>query len=366
MLAVKSLHHAGVVELLANLLLALEALQQNRVGLHLRMGHLQRDQLAAVQVRRPVERRHAAVGNGRLKPVVVQRVSGFERLHEFRLHVHLDSFMGRVRNPQGKSQFDSPRLRKLPPTTKRVLPRIYIRIVNRFTCGSCQGAGQQHLPPSPQPAGFVPGIFVIGICNAFCSSITLPSGCLHGLPSRAPWPLIPRPPPSAKDRNKPAQETGFLNRNIQVRGITYRFQVYLPEDWRATTTSSGPSFSFSMAAANGAAKACGKPKSACPQEVRDHPERWPFIIVMPQCPQDAYWTDPASMEMAIAALDRETAEFNGDPDRTYLTGLSLGGYGAWELARLYPHRWAAVAIVSSGIFWSYAPDRWTRAYTPAR
>ena len=69
------------------------------------------------------------------------------------------------------------------------------------------------------------------------------------------------------------------------------------------------------------------------------------------------------MTMAMAALDQETAEFHGDPDRTYLTGLSLGGYGAWELARLYPHRWAAIAIAAGGIFWSYAPDRWQQAST---
>ena len=67
--------------------------------------------------------------------------------------------------------------------------------------------------------------------------------------------------------------------------------------------------------------------------------------------------------MAMAALDQETAEFHGDPDRTYLTGLSLGGYGAWELARLYPHRWAAMAIAAGGIFWSYAPERWQQAST---
>ena len=38
--AVEGLHHAGVVELLANLLLAAEALHQHRVGLHLRVGNL--------------------------------------------------------------------------------------------------------------------------------------------------------------------------------------------------------------------------------------------------------------------------------------------------------------------------------------
>ena len=100
-----------------------------------------------------------------------------------------------------------------------------------------------------------------------------------------------------------------------------------------------------------------------PEAVRDHPERWPFVIVMPQCPQGHFWTDPGSQELAMAALDRETAEFHGDPERTYLTGLSLGGYGAWELARLYPHRWAAVAIAAGGIFWSYAPERWKQSST---
>ena len=69
------------------------------------------------------------------------------------------------------------------------------------------------------------------------------------------------------------------------------------------------------------------------------------------------------LAMAIAALDREATEFHTDPERTYLSGLSLGGYGAWELARLHPQRWAAIAISSSGVFWSYAPERWQQVST---
>ncbi|MEI9969862.1 MAG: alpha/beta hydrolase-fold protein [Terracidiphilus sp.] len=97
--------------------------------------------------------------------------------------------------------------------------------------------------------------------------------------------------------------------------------------------------------------------------MRNHPDRWPFVIVMPQCPQTAHWTDPDMLELAMASLDQESTEFHGDPSRTYLTGLSLGGYGAWELARLHPHRWAAIAIAASGVFWSYEPDRWQLAST---
>jgi dienelactone hydrolase len=67
--------------------------------------------------------------------------------------------------------------------------------------------------------------------------------------------------------------------------------------------------------------------------------------------------------LAVATLDQETAEFHADPERTYLAGLSLGGYGVWELARNYPDRWAAIVVAAGGIFWSYAPERWQEVAT---
>ncbi len=37
-----------------------------------------------------------------------------------------------------------------------------------------------------------------------------------------------------------------------------------------------------------------------------------------------------------------------DGNRMYLTGLSLGGFGAWEYALRYPNRFAAVAPIAGG------------------
>jgi|SRR5580658_3736588 poly(3-hydroxybutyrate) depolymerase len=166
-----------------------------------------------------------------------------------------------------------------------------------------------------------------------------------------------------RHRYEAPQETGFLNRRVQVNSVTYRFVVYLPEDYRRDDGKLWPVILFLHGRGERGSEGLWQTQTGLPQEIRDHPERWPFVIVMPQCPIPAHWTDPAMMNMAMAALDQESAEFHGDPDRTYLTGLSLGGYGAWELARLYPHRWAAVTIAASGIFWSYAPDRWQREAT---
>jgi acetyl esterase/lipase len=162
---------------------------------------------------------------------------------------------------------------------------------------------------------------------------------------------------------EPAQESGFLNRRIELHGASYRFQVYLPEEWRRDDHKLWPVILFLHGRGERGSEGMWQTQIGLPQAVRDHPERWPFVIVMPQCPLPSYWTDPEMLALAMAVLDQETAEFHGDPERTYLTGLSLGGYGAWELARLYPRRWAAVAIAAGGIFWSYAPERWQEAST---
>jgi poly(3-hydroxybutyrate) depolymerase len=165
------------------------------------------------------------------------------------------------------------------------------------------------------------------------------------------------------EKPEPPQETGFLNRRIELRGVTYRFVVYLPEDWRRDDHKLWPIILALHGRGERGSEGMWQTQIGLPQEVRDHPDRWPFVIVMPQCPLENVWTDPEMLAMAMAALDRETEEFHGDPERTYLTGLSLGGYGAWELARAYPHRWAAIAIAAGGIFWSYAPERWQEVST---
>jgi poly(3-hydroxybutyrate) depolymerase len=178
------------------------------------------------------------------------------------------------------------------------------------------------------------------------------------------WAIPPGAAAAARhEKYEPPQETGFLNRRIEFHGVSYRFVVYLPEEWRREDHKLWPIILSLHGRGERGSEGMWQTQIGLPQAVRDHPERWPFVIVMPQCPLDSVWTDADMQAMAMAALDRETEEFHGDPERTYLTGLSLGGYGAWELAREYPHRWAAIAIAASGVFWSYAPERWLEVAT---
>jgi predicted peptidase len=49
-----------------------------------------------------------------------------------------------------------------------------------------------------------------------------------------------------------------------------------------------------------------------------------------------------------ALLDEIVASYAVDPDRQYLTGLSMGGFGTWSLALAFPDRFAAIAPICGG------------------
>lgn len=69
-----------------------------------------------------------------------------------------------------------------------------------------------------------------------------------------------------------------------------------------------------------------------------------FIVISPQCPSGQLWED----DTLIALLDAAESELKVDRSRVYLTGLSMGGYGAWSLASHYPERFAAVVPICGG------------------
>ncbi len=162
-----------------------------------------------------------------------------------------------------------------------------------------------------------------------------------------------------------SHDTGFLNRRVMVNGTSYKFQVYVPEQW--TPSEHWPIILFLHGRGERGSDGLDQTQIGLPAAIRAHPERWPFVVVMPQVPYNHHWwTDPDMMAMAMGALNAESREFHGDPQRTYLTGLSMGGYGVWELAKNHPGTFAAIVPVASGVYWSYAPQRWRDSSLPTQ
>lgn len=80
-----------------------------------------------------------------------------------------------------------------------------------------------------------------------------------------------------------------------------------------------------------------------PKLARKDP-KFPFIVIAPQTPAGGRW----HASQLIALLNNVTSDHAADPKRVYLTGLSMGGYGSWELGAAHPERFAAVAPVCGG------------------
>lgn len=70
---------------------------------------------------------------------------------------------------------------------------------------------------------------------------------------------------------------------------------------------------------------------------------FPFVTILPQCHTNSNWlVDGPDGQAALAILKQTAAEFKTDPDRVYLTGLSMGGSGTWSIAAMHPDMFAAI------------------------
>jgi predicted peptidase len=79
----------------------------------------------------------------------------------------------------------------------------------------------------------------------------------------------------------------------------------------------------------------------------DQGREFPFVLVSPQCPSSQWWTWPQLRATLSNLLDEVESTYAVDPERIYVTGLSMGGYGTWSLAIAYPQRFAAIVPISA-------------------
>lgn len=109
-------------------------------------------------------------------------------------------------------------------------------------------------------------------------------------------------------------------------------------------------------------------------QLRHFPERWiaerhlgrrhPAVVLAVQCPANETWSgidrrddgtwhvgspEVAPAMLAVEALVRElSADDSIDRRRIYLTGLSMGGFGSWDLVARHGDWFAAVAPICGG------------------
>lgn len=138
------------------------------------------------------------------------------------------------------------------------------------------------------------------------------------------------------------EPTGFLNRTVEVEGVSHRYQVYVPADY--SPARRWPVVLFLHGSGERGTDGIIQTSIGLGDGIRRHAGLWPAIVVFPQAPPDHRWHGRVA-HLALATLDRTVREFRTDPDRVYLVGLSAGGNGVWNLAYRTPERFAALVAV---------------------
>ena len=91
-------------------------------------------------------------------------------------------------------------------------------------------------------------------------------------------------------------------------------------------------------------------------------DHYPCFIAAPQCPENDKWADvdweaerhvmkdrpTRSLSMALEIVGELLKEFPIDPDRLYIIGYSMGGFGTWDAIQRYPGLFAAAVPVCGG------------------
>jgi predicted peptidase len=137
------------------------------------------------------------------------------------------------------------------------------------------------------------------------------------------------------------QEAAFSRRITKT--VQGRYLISLPEDYASQPRKRYPLILFLHGSGERGEDLSLVAKHGPPKEIAAG-RKLPFIVVSPQCPAGEWW----STEVLTALLDEVERKYRVDRKREYLTGLSMGGFGTWNLAAATPKRFAAIAPICGG------------------
>jgi predicted peptidase len=152
----------------------------------------------------------------------------------------------------------------------------------------------------------------------------------------------PSAQPAAASNPPPSQMVEhFQFKRTESAKIDYL--LFLPKGYEAKAEKRWPMILFLHGAGERGTDIWKVAVHGPPKNVTAQPD-FPFIVVSPQCPENQVW----SKDVLLALLDEVTVKYAVDTHRIYLTGLSMGGYGTWDLGMTYPERFAAIVPICGG------------------
>jgi predicted peptidase len=147
-------------------------------------------------------------------------------------------------------------------------------------------------------------------------------------------------PLRAADAPETGQHAQEMKRQVPIE---QRYLLFLPADYGKEKDKKWPLILF-LHGSGERGTDIEIVKKHGPPKIVENKKDFPFIVVSPQCDPNKWW-DPFTL---AGLLDEVGEKYSVDADRVYLTGLSMGGFGTWDLASKYPNRFAAIAPICGG------------------
>ncbi len=156
----------------------------------------------------------------------------------------------------------------------------------------------------------------------------------------------------------------------QTETLNLPYRLYVPKDY--TPTQQYPLILFLHGSGERGNDNCAQLKHAIGQMFADPSSPvYQCIVVAPQCPADSKWvevadwtqqtqystdeiSESAPLRAVVSLLEQLKTEYSVDADRIYASGLSMGGYGTWDLLVRHTDLFAAGIPVCGGADYRYA------------
>jgi predicted peptidase len=160
--------------------------------------------------------------------------------------------------------------------------------------------------------------------------------------------LITFSPKSAYAQDAPAFKLGqngyVFETKIGRRNVKLNYLLYLPESYGKDPIAKFPLIVFLHGSRELGRDVNRVRKASLPSRLEKELD-FPAIVVSPQSPVFSWYTSVSAVSVLIDELQ---SKLNIDPNRIYLVGLSMGGYGAWLLALEDKERYAGIVSVVAG------------------
>lgn len=165
-------------------------------------------------------------------------------------------------------------------------------------------------------------------------------------------------------RNQPYNVNEVFQKELYTKdGYTMPYRLYIPKNYDCGVMY--PVLIFLHGAGGRGCDNEGQLISEMPQAMFNDTESpiYDSIVILPQCPAEKQWVytpwekgnystsqveESREIEAVLDILDNVTEIYNVDLDRVYVTGLSMGGFGTWDLLMRHGARFAAGLPVCGG------------------